>query len=141
ERHVLEGDLQAGKLHLKATSAHSEILRPQQTSSSPHHGFVLNQPDQALALAQREGKPLLIDFFGIWCPPCNRLDEEVFSNPSFQKEAHHFVLLKLDADSDLSWDLKSKYKVGGYPTLVFANPDGEELSRVVGFRPLPEILS
>src|SRR5690606_31743126 len=29
---------------------------------------------------------------------------------------------------------KSKYRVGGYPTIVFAAPDGDEISRIVGFR-------
>jgi thiol-disulfide isomerase/thioredoxin len=99
------------------------------------HGFLLNQPEQALALAKKEQKPLLIDFFGIWCPPCNMLDEEVFSSREFQKSAGRFVRLKLDADSEISWKLKSRYKVGGYPTVIFADSEGDEISRVVGYLP------
>jgi len=105
-------------------------------SESPReeNGFIVNLPDVALAQAAREDKPLLIDFYGIWCPPCNELDEEVFSTEKFKKGSNAFVKLKLDADSEVSWALKSKYKVGGYPTLIFATAHGDEITRVVGFR-------
>lgn len=95
----------------------------------------------ALELARREQKPLLIDFFGIWCPPCNRLDSEVFNQPEFERVAGDFVRLKLDADDPGSWELKSRYRVGGYPTVVFANSQAEEISRIVGFRPLAEFVA
>ncbi|OFZ82609.1 MAG: hypothetical protein A2583_07865 [Bdellovibrionales bacterium RIFOXYD1_FULL_53_11] len=100
------------------------------------NGFFVNDPEAALAHARRENKPLMIDFFGIWCPPCNQYDEQVFSTKEFAAASAGFVKLKLDADSEISWPLKSRYKVGGYPTIVFATPDGDEIRRVVGFRPL-----
>lgn len=96
--------------------------------------FILNQPEVALEEAKLNDRPLIIDFYGIWCPPCNQLDEEVFSTPEFQKESAKFIKLRLDADASLSWDLKSKYKVGGYPTIIFASSTGDELFRVVGYR-------
>ncbi len=98
------------------------------------HGFYNNQADAALAKAKAEGKPLMIDFYGIWCPPCNELNENVFSSSEFRESGSRFVKLKLDADSPGSWKLKSKYKVGGYPTVIFASSDGEEIRRVVGSR-------
>lgn len=109
-------------------------------SSKMEHGFTVNDAEGALARAKREGKPLVIDFFGIWCPPCNELDEKVFSSPSFQDSAKRFVLLKLDADSPRSWKLKSKFHPSGYPTVVFASSEGDEISRIVGFRDRTEFL-
>ncbi|MGZ3687276.1 MAG: thioredoxin fold domain-containing protein [Bdellovibrionota bacterium] len=105
------------------------------------HGFLLNRPDEALTLAREKHLPLMIDFFGIWCPPCNELDEEVFSTGEFQSSAARFVRLKLDADAEISWPLKSRYHVGGYPTVVFASAEGEEIGRIVGFRPKKEFLA
>ncbi|MBI3558299.1 MAG: thioredoxin family protein [Deltaproteobacteria bacterium] len=105
------------------------------------NGFTFNDPKAALAQAAANNQPLLIDFFGIWCPPCNMLDEEVFSKPAFKKAAANFVKLKLDADAPVSWELKAKYRVSGYPTVILATSDGEEISRVVGYRPLPEFLA
>ena len=38
---------------------------------------------RAFVSAKKTGKPLLISFFGIWCPPCNELDETVFESLTF----------------------------------------------------------
>lgn len=96
--------------------------------------FILNLPDQALAKAKSENKLVLIDFFGIWCPPCNILDSYVFSQKDFAKFKAEYVFLKMDADDPVSFSLKSKYNVKGYPTIVIANGDGEEVARIVGSR-------
>jgi thiol-disulfide isomerase/thioredoxin len=96
------------------------------------HGFMLNDIDKAFKTAKQKNKPLLIDFFGIWCPPCNQMDSAVFSSKEFKKQSKSFVLVKVDADDSTSWDLKSKYQIEGYPTFLFLNSKGEELYRVVG---------
>jgi thiol-disulfide isomerase/thioredoxin len=104
------------------------------------HGFWNNNISAALNEAVKKKKPLLIDFYGIWCPPCNQYNESVFPTPKFQKAAKHFVLLKVDADKNLSWELKSHFKVGGYPTLIFVKTPAntqianlEEIDRLIGF--------
>lgn len=103
------------------------------------HGFWVNEEEEALKEATKLKKPILIDFFGIWCPPCNQLDELVFSTAEFKQAAKKFVLLKMDADHEKSWVLKSKYNVGGYPTIILAkvedNQAGNEIDRIVGYYP------
>jgi tetratricopeptide (TPR) repeat protein len=47
----------------------------------------------------------------------------------------------MDADRDASWDLKSKYQVGGYPTVIFADAEGDELGRIVGYRKPEEFIT
>ncbi len=84
--------------------------------------------------AQKTHLPVLIDFFGIWCPPCNQMDETVFDTPAFVQKAVKFELLKVDVDQQSSWALKDKYKIGGYPTLLFTDYKGDEIYRVVGAR-------
>jgi protein disulfide-isomerase len=69
--------------------------------------------DAAFRQAKKLNRPLLIDFFGTWCPPCNQLDETVFSTPKFYKKSRSFVLLKVDADDQSSWVLKDKYRING----------------------------
>ena len=110
-------------------------------------GFAFGAPapvhrdfDKALAAAKKANKPLLVDFFGIWCPPCNELDELVFSHPAFLEAVKRFVFVKLDADASTSWKAKDRYKVGGYPTVLFLKPNGDEVERIVGFRPLRDFL-
>lgn len=143
ERHLLLASWDASNFSLKnvrpGTLEPSQGPSSQKESLSQSHGFLVNRPKEALKRAKSEKKPLLIDFFGIWCPPCNELDEQVFSSNDFAAAAAGIVLLKLDADSPISWELKSKYQVGGYPTLILATPDGDEIDRIVGFRPLTDV--
>lgn len=96
--------------------------------------FLENMPDKALQLAKEKHRPLLIDFYGIWCPPCNQLDETVFKSKVFLDMKSQYVFLKLDADSPTSWALKSKYRITGYPTVVLAAENGDEITRIVGTR-------
>jgi thiol-disulfide isomerase/thioredoxin len=98
------------------------------------HLFFINQAQQAIEKAKSENKMLLIDFYGVWCPPCNYLDEEVFSKPQFKAFSKDFVFLKMDADDPISFELKSQFNVKGYPTIVLANNNLEEVNRIVGSR-------
>lgn len=95
-------------------------------------GFWDNNELEAFAEAKKTGKKILIDFYGIWCPPCNLLNETVFPTSIFKNTAQSFVLLKMDADSSLSWKLKDRFAVAGYPTLIVTNEKYEELDRIVG---------
>lgn len=130
ERQVIEAEWTGQELSLGKKSAPTAAAAPAAAATAT-----------AIERARRENKPLLMDFFGIWCPPCNRLDSEVFNQPEFERAAKDFVHLKLDADDPASWELKSRYKVGGYPTVVFATSQGEEISRVVGYRPLADFVA
>ena len=96
--------------------------------------FIFNDAKMAMDKARNEKKMILIDFFGIWCPPCNMLDETVFNREDFQAMQKQFVFLKMDADRPESFELKSQYQIGGYPTVILANLNGEEINRVVGAR-------
>jgi len=102
-------------------------------------GFIDNDPAAAAALAEKSGKLVLIDFYGIWCPPCNDLEEYAYPDPAFRKAVADWVTLGLDADSAASYDLKTRYKVGGYPTLVAVDSRMRELGRVVGYRSGPAL--
>jgi thiol-disulfide isomerase/thioredoxin len=99
-------------------------------------GFIDNDPAEALARAKREKKLLLIDFYGIWCPPCNMLDEYVYGTDRFQEASNDFVRVALDADAPLSFEWKARFKVGGYPTVVVADAELNEIGRSVGYTPL-----
>jgi len=90
----------------------------------------------ATALARQTHKPLMIEFYGIWCPPCNQLNEAVFNRPDFKKISENFIFLRLDSDKSSSWNFKAKYKIKGYPTVIFTNETGSEISRIVGARDL-----
>jgi len=138
EKHEVRGMLESGAKAtgpaLKPKAAPATPGPKTSSRSKPKSGFLLNEPEEALRLAREQRKPLIIDFFAIWCPPCNMLDTDIFSSKEFSRATRDFILLKLDADSDVSWKLRSRYKIAGYPTVIFASADGDEISRIVGYR-------
>ena len=49
--------------------------------------------------------------------------------------AKHFVSIKINAEKGEGKELRTKYGVGGFPTLLLVDAKGEEVDRIVGFRP------
>ncbi len=104
------------------------------------------QTDVAAAIAQArdEEKDLLLLFTGSdWCPPCIRLDEQIFSKPEFAAAAEkNFVLVKFDfpQNSQLPRDLETqnqqwsdRYGIEGFPTVVLVDRDQQPYA-FTGFR-------
>lgn len=124
------------RFEIKVEGALPEAARAK-VAPKPHTGpagFLVNQPGKAMTLARRFQQPLFVHFYGIWCPPCNMLEEGVYPTEEFAKASDGFIKLALDADAELSWDWKARFKIGGYPTLLVLDDDGRELDRAVGYR-------
>lgn len=96
--------------------------------------------DKAKEVARKEGKVILVNFTGSdWCGWCIRLDQEVFSKKSFEKyAADKLVLLKLDfpkyknipaAQEKANFQLKNKYKINGFPTILLVDQQEKVLLR------------
>lgn len=94
-------------------------------------GFI-EDADKAVQMAKQQKKDLLILFTGSdWCPPCIKLEKEVFSKDAFIDEAtRDFVLLKLDYPrrKDQEESLKeqnqnwaNQFGVESFPTVIMAD--------------------
>lgn len=98
----------------------------------------------SLTKAKTEKKLLFAEFTGSdWCPPCKKQAAEVFSQQEFKDyAAKKLVLVELDYPrskplSDTvkaqNQELKTKYAIRGYPTVVVFDGEGKELARWVGY--------
>ena len=121
--------------------------------SDPLH-FTLSGPDGSkLDLASLRGKVVVMDFWATWCGPCR------IQHPLYDKVRDHFagrndvVFLFINTDEDHSmvgpfvaehkWNvpvwyedgLAIKLQVSNIPTTLIFNPQGEIVSRMVGFDP------
>jgi thioredoxin-related protein len=98
----------------------------------------------ALARAKRENMLVLLDFTGSdWCSWCKKTDTEVFSTDTFRKFAERrLILVRVDFPRHTqlpfglrlqNGDLKAKYAIQGYPTLIVLDPQEKVVLRQDGY--------
>jgi thiol-disulfide isomerase/thioredoxin len=96
--------------------------------------------EPAQAVAQRDGKDLLVDFGGSdWCAPCQWLKTRILSRPEFgERAAKHFVLLDIDdlarkpmpaGRKERYRKLQERYGIEAFPTVILATADGRPYAR------------
>ncbi len=93
--------------------------------------------DAAKTVAAETGLPLLLNFTGSdWCGWCRLMDRQVFSQETWKAYAkERFVLVWLDfpqnkalvpeAFAERNNRLLQEYGIGGFPTFILLDPDGQ----------------
>ncbi len=97
--------------------------------------------EQAFAKAKAEGKPVLLYWGAVWCPPCNQLKATLFNRQDFIDRAKGFVAVHVDGDRPGAQKLGSRFKVRGYPTLILMAADGSEITRLPGEADAPQVMN
>jgi thioredoxin:protein disulfide reductase len=98
---------------------------------------------EAYERAQREKRPLMVDFTATWCGACKELAKHTFSDPRVMERAGNFVAVKFDATDDEDpqvEQVKKKYNVVGLPTVVVYDSTGKERTRFTEFVPADKFL-
>ena len=80
---------------------------------------------EGLAVAQREGKPVLIDMWATWCKNCLTMDKTTLVDPSVKSALDGFVKIKFQAESpdeSPAREVMQRFGAVGLPTYVVLTP-------------------
>lgn len=82
--------------------------------------------DQAL-LKQAAGgnKPVILDFYADWCPPCKAMEKSIFKDEQVVTLSKRFVTIRIDLTKGQE-ELEKHYQIRGVPTIIFINGAGVE---------------
>ena len=108
--------------------------------------------NEGMALAAKEKKKAIIDFYASWCRWCKVMDRETFQNPEVAKYlSGHFVTIRIDAENKTDSigyqgrrytpaSLARSLGVQGYPSLAYLDEDGDLIALVPGYVPAEKFL-
>lgn len=88
----------------------------------------------ALRKASTERKLVMVDFYTDWCRWCRKLDETTYADAEVRRTLSSVVAVKLDAEKGGRQDAV-RYRVDGYPTVLFLDATGDEVGRIPGYLP------
>lgn len=90
--------------------------------------------DNYEALVAGADKKVLLDFWAVWCGPCQMLAPTI---EQIAKENDDFLVGKIDVDQ--SPDLARKFGIASIPTLVVMD-GGKPVGKMIGVRSKDDIL-
>ncbi|MBI3004382.1 MAG: thioredoxin fold domain-containing protein [Ignavibacteriales bacterium] len=100
--------------------------------------------DEGSLLATQQKKKLLVDVYTDWCSWCTKMDKEVYPDVKVKKVLDsHFVVVKLDAESDKKLTYQGSpmserefarvVGVNGYPTTLFFDEELKPITLLPGY--------
>ncbi|MBI4051644.1 MAG: polysaccharide deacetylase family protein, partial [Elusimicrobia bacterium] len=67
---------------------------------------LLNAPfSDVLKSGREKSKPILLEFYTTWCPPCIKLEKEVLPDPEVQTKLDKFIFARYDSETEVGWPL------------------------------------
>ncbi len=97
--------------------------------------------EEALEKAKKSNKLLFVDCYTSWCGPCKILARDVFTDSEVGDYFNaNFISLKVDCEKGEGPQLRERFGVAGFPTLLFLNGEGEVVSKMVGASKQPLFL-
>ncbi|HEY1077754.1 MAG TPA: thioredoxin family protein [Fontimonas sp.] len=88
--------------------------------------------EQARALAQQRGQPLIVDFHAPWCYSCYYMASHVLTGPQWEAVEARSVVVEVDADSPEGAALKEQHGIKALPSYLVLDAQGQELGRILG---------
>ena len=104
---------------------------PTENDIAMQEGWFVDQYEEALAKAKLEGKPLFIDFTGVYCANCRVMERRVFPTGQVKEQFDKMVLTRLYVDKKDSLSKAyaqlqfERYQQATQPYYVVLDPEDE----------------
>jgi thiol:disulfide interchange protein DsbD len=100
--------------------------------------ITLAQLNAEVAIANQQGKTVMLDLYADWCIACKEFEKYTFVDKEVQKALSNTVWLQVDMtefDSVDNTEFVQHFKILGLPSILFFNLQGDELveQRTTGF--------
>lgn len=100
--------------------------------------------DEAAALAEKEGKLVLLDCWARWCTYCFEMDEKVWASADLASAIEREVVpvkAEVDAQRNVGLELEARFDIEGLPHVLVVDPKTDRvLERLQGYRTAEEII-
>ncbi|MFC2091598.1 TlpA family protein disulfide reductase [Elusimicrobiota bacterium] len=109
--------------------------------------------DEYVELSDFKGRPVFLDFWATWCPPCKASMPMVDKMYEKYSGKVHFIGINLDVDvpkavkyikdnevpytqlEGINTDVQERFSVHGIPAFFILDEDSVVLERFIGYRP------
>lgn len=83
--------------------------------------------------AIKKRRPIFISFYADWCTTCPYMNEEMIKKqPIVGYLEDEFVSFLVDGETAEGYKLATEYNIAAYPSILFLNSEGTEISRFIG---------
>jgi len=83
---------------------------------------------EIVAMAKSENKLIFMDAFASWCGPCKWMAANMFTNDTVADYYNStFICAHFDMEKGEGLELRKKYQIRAYPSLLFISPENEGL--------------
>ncbi len=98
--------------------------------------------EQAIEKANQENKYVFLDFRADWCKPCIEMEQTTFKDVELGDYLKaNAISLKIDVDQFSGMDVKEKFNVNQYPSMLLIDPFDEAVQlRLIGFMTAPILM-
>lgn len=111
--------------YLRSLVRWNGVFHPGVDAGSPRIEWVSSR-EEGFKFAQKTNRPVMIEFYADWCPPCRALEASFFKSDKIIKLSYQLVPIRLDATIATTEVKKAiaDYHVIGWPAFYFFSPDG-----------------